>query len=282
MAAPWSVVGASVIGSSHIARGTTCQDAHCIRVSREGAVAIAVADGAGSAGRSDEGAWVAVHRAAATLDRLASGGAALESRAGLEGGSTAGPAEEADGSLEPEAFETIMGTALGEARAAVENLAAQEDAPLRSFHCTLSCALLVGEVLTIGQVGDGACVARRQDGSLFTAGLPQRGEYANEAYFVTMEGALDRADVRVVPDLVDAVAVLSDGLLRLALDLRTNEPHRPFHEPLFGYLATLDDERTAGPALARFLASPRVVSRSDDDKTLVLAVRRRGEPGADE
>ena len=46
--ADWSVVGASVIGASHLSRAVTCQDAHSYRALRRGALAIAVADGAGS------------------------------------------------------------------------------------------------------------------------------------------------------------------------------------------------------------------------------------------
>jgi hypothetical protein len=259
----WSVAGVSVIGASHIARGTTCQDAHCYRQPGPGVLVIAVADGAGSAPRSDEGAWVAVHRAAATLERLA------------------GSQQSTDGrSTQVEDLSVAMSTAFGEARAALEYLAVEESDPLKFFHCTLCCVLAVDDRFVVGQIGDGVCVARSPDGGLFTAGEPQRGEYANEAYFLTMDGALDLVAISAFEDAVDGLAVTSDGLLRLALDMRSQEPHAPFFEPLFKYLESATDSSVARAELARFLASDRVTARTDDDKTLVLATRRATGEGA--
>jgi hypothetical protein len=252
----WSLVGVSVIGASHQARGVTCQDAHCYRVGHEG-VAIAVADGAGSAPRSDEGAWVAVHRAAAILERALSvqqGGAAPN---GVD-------------------WEDRMLNAFGEARAALETMALQERTSLRSFHCTLSCALALQDRLVVGQIGDGAIVARQTDGALRSAAEPQRGEYANEAYFLTMDGALELVQVSTTPGPVSELALITDGLIRLALNLQDGRPHAAFFDPLLAALREAEDPKRLEGRLARFLASDRVGARSDDDKTLVLAVRSDG------
>ena len=60
----------------------------------------------------------------------------------------------------------------------------------------------------------------------------------------------------------------------------SQEPHTPFFTPLFRFAASVeeDDEKrdAAGEQLAAFLSSERVNARTDDDKSLVLAVRGAG------
>jgi hypothetical protein len=57
------------------------------------------------------------------------------------------------------------------------------------------------------------------------------------------------------------------------------EPHAPFFRPLFAFAMESTDSAAAEP-LAAFLASERVTRRTDDDKTLVLAVHVE-EPGGE-
>jgi hypothetical protein len=70
-------------------------------------------------------------------------------------------------------------------------------------------------------------------------------------------------------------AVFSDGLLRLAINLATGEPHAPFFRPLFAFAAAGDASGVVAreAELAAFLHSDRVCARSDDDKTILLAAR---------
>ena len=99
----------------------------------------------------------------------------------------------------------------------------------------------------------------------------QRGEYANETHFIVQEDALDQLVVEVSDQPVSALAVFSDGLIRLALKMPAQEPHAPFFEPLFGFVRSVKNDAEAVDQLARFLASERVSARTDDDKALVLA-----------
>ena len=69
------------------------------------------------------------------------------------------------------------------------------------------------------------------------------------------------------------LALLSDGLVRLALHLPELTPHAPFFVPLLSFVASAADEDQASRQLAAFLDSERVCARTDDDKALVLAVR---------
>ena len=254
MEADWQVVGAAVQGLSHQKQGLPCQDALEYRCLPGGALLVALADGAGSATRSELGARAAVQ---AAVDALTSG---LES--GL-------PAECCDWvEMFLETFES--------ARTALIQLAEECEEPLRVFATTLTCLVATPEQLVVGQLGDGAVVARGADGVLDTITTVQRGEYANETNFLTQEQALEQVAIQVINLPMQALAVMSDGLTRLALKRPTNEPHLPFFEPLFAFVeasASPNDGAQASEALTTFLASPRVCERTDDDKALVLALR---------
>ena len=162
------------------------------------------------------------------------------------------------------------------ARTALEQLAQEQDEPIRSFATTLTCLVATPERLVIGQLGDGAVVAAGEDGDLNTVTTLQRGEYANETNFLTQDQALDLVTIQVIDEQVQALAVMSDGLTRLALKRPDNEPHPPFFKPLFAFVestASSNDPARANEALIEFLTSPRVCERTDDDKALVLALR---------
>jgi hypothetical protein len=261
----WRVVGASVQGSSHAASGLPCQDAAIWRALPGGALVLAVADGAGSAAHSDVGAAAAVV-------------AAVESLAASTGDAVAaGWPDAEDGWL------TVMRAACAAAVESVAGVAANAGAPVREFATTLTCAVVAGPWLATAQIGDGLLVASTAggvDGETFVAARPQRGEYANEAYFLTMSGALDYMAVAAYRRPIRALAASTDGLLRLALHLPACEPHLPFFRPLFAFTQQAGaaddgvhrDGRDGSRELVRFLDSPRVCARTDDDKTLVLAV----------
>ena len=146
---------------------------------------------------------------------------------------------------------------------------------MAEFATTLTCAVVVESWLITAQLGDGWIVAETRAGELLLAARPQRGEYANEAYFLTMDQALDGLEVRVYRESVRALAASTDGLLRLALCLPGGEPHAPFFRPLFKFAATAGGDDRAQQELVHFLASRPVCARTDDDTTLVLAARAR-------
>jgi hypothetical protein len=137
----------------------------------------------------------------------------------------------------------------------------------------LTCALVAGDWLVIGQIGDGAAIAEDADGALFLTARPQRGEYANEAYFLTLPDSACCTVVHAVRQPVRALALTTDGLLRLALKLPAYEPHLRFFQPLLAFAREATDATLAQAELADFLTSERVCTRTDDDKTLLLAVR---------
>lgn len=247
----WQVVGAAVLGTSHQKMGLPCQDAQTSRLLSDGTMLIALADGAGTAERSQEGARQAVDRALLCLDATL----ALEV-----------PQDEAG-------WEALIREAFQQARQGVLEIAEEHGSPLKAFATTLICAVASDCWLAVGQIGDGAVVAVDVQDEYFTLAQPQRGEYANETNFLTMENSVDLLTVRVEARPVRALAVMSDGLTRLALKIPDYEPHIPFFNPLFAFAAETEDQDQAVSQLEAFLHSERLNARTDDDKSLVLAVR---------
>jgi len=249
----WRVVGAAASGTSHERLGMPCQDALAYQAG-EHSLLVALSDGAGTAERSQHGAQTAVQ---AALDALI---AALDE--GL-------PAEQAG-------WQDMLCAAFAAARLALESLAEIEEQPLRDYAATLSLVVASAERLAVAQLGDGAVVTGESPDKLFLVNQAQRGEYANETYFLTQEDALEQVQVSVYEKAVNFLAVMSDGLTRLAIKLPDNEPHLPFFQPLFAFVTHADDEEQASLHLVDFLTSERVCARTDDDKSLVLAVRLLG------
>jgi len=251
MVEQWQVIGTSVPGTAHIKHDLPCQDAHGFLTLSQGGVVVAVADGAGSASHAEQGALCAVQTPLALLKtRLAS----------------ALPADQ-------EAWETLLAQAFATTREALEKLAGTEAIPLRELATTLTLVIVTPTWLVTGQIGDGFAVAHTGKGELFACTEPQKGEFASETYFLTMDGALDHVDGRVYALSVAAIAVLTDGLFRLAVQLPANTPHPPFFSPLLAFPGKMAGTQTAQEQLAAFLRSERVNTRTDDDKTLVLAAR---------
>jgi Protein phosphatase 2C len=261
MPPPWKTLWASAMGTSHAASERPCQDCGRVRVwsSVAEAVLLAVcADGAGSAEHSHMGARIACESVIEAVSRDLD-----------HGGLTPFVAETIDD-------DRILGW-LGEARNSIRLEAEASGMTVRDLACTLLLAVLGEQSALFVQIGDGVIVVA--DGDSF--GLvfwPESGEYEGETDFLTDEVFADHIRVERRAGRIDELALLSDGLQRLALDYAARQPHGPFFAPLFQHLRTHDPESLQGD-LSRFLDSPRVNQRTDDDKTLILASRPVGTPG---
>ena len=122
-------------------------------------------------------------------------------------------------------------------------------------------------------VGDGAAVVGDDTDTLMALATPHSGEYINETTFITSPEAIQTAQVGVWHGVARHIAAFSDGLQMLALKMPAGLPHAPFFMPLFHFMASMTDAADAQDQLAAFLRSPRVRERTDDDVTLLLAVR---------
>ncbi len=135
---------------------------------------------------------------------------------------------------------------------------------------TLCVAIAAPRICRFFQIGDGGIVVRTQ-GVYGVVFWPQSGEYPNSTNFLTADGYRDRLDFAAIDHGCTHIALLTDGLERLALSFHQQIPHQPFFEPLFKALRTTANVDGLNEDLRAFLASDSVQLRSDDDKTLILA-----------
>jgi len=143
----------------------------------------------------------------------------------------------------------------------------------RDYACTFLCVFSSDRGTVVIQIGDGGIVLDVGNG-LELAVVPMSGEYANMTHFITDDDAINFYESKIFSSVALKVAVFSDGLQRLALNLATNTAHEPFFLPFFTALATAtsDQQDQLHDALVTFLNSPSVNERTDDDKTLAIAV----------
>jgi len=249
----WRVVGASVRGVSHFKSDLPCQDAHVWREIPGGAVVLAVADGAGSAPLSQLGAARAAVSATEWVAELMKG-------------------------TWPETDEDWLGllaACLETAHEAVNLAAKKRKAPVRDLATTLILVVATPRVVAAVQVGDGCAVVLDSGQTLVPVTAPQRGEFVNETLFFTSPDYLKAAQFKIWHGLVAGVAILSDGLQMLALQLPDATPHAAFFQPLFRMTTEHQDMREAEFQLRSFLQSDRITSRADDDLTIVMATLHR-------
>jgi hypothetical protein len=241
------VFGASVAGPLHVREGKPCQDAFAYEVSEGGRGVVAVADGLGSAARSDLGSRAAVDAAVRAVSYLATN--------------------------EDPPLPQLAREGVSAARAELERTAGREAYPLPDLACTLLVVVLRDGRAAAAHVGDGAVVASTGDG-LRMLSPPGDSEYANEVVPLTSmdwSGAVRTSDVLTG---VRGVLVFTDGCQRAAL--RKNRDGYSVFEgfcgPLLSYAAGMADPAAGTRDLEGLLLSAKLSEHSEDDKTLVLAV----------
>ena len=244
----WSVLGESVAGTAHLARNLPCQDAFRFRLfgTNEEWLLLVVTDGAGSASHSEHGARVACDEFIRRIE-------------------TSDPAELFTRETMCALFTQVSNLLFVEA----EHLGVS----VRELACTLLLALVGPTNAVFAQVGDGAIVLGTGE-NYHTVFWPEPAEYANTTDFLTDVQCLEHLQFTTITDKIIEVAVFTDGLQRLALDFANRCPPPAFFQPLFNTLRNTTDPETLTEPFRQFLASPRVNERTDDDKTLLLALRR--------
>ena len=251
----WRYVYASVPGVAHRASGAECQDACAVQwlEAPDGTpvLALAAADGAGSAAEARVGAELACQTLLAECAAwLAQATVADWTRAAAE-------------------------TLIERVQTALSWRAAATGLPIRELACTLLGAVLADDQALFLQIGDGAIVIGAGD-DYRPVFWPQVGEYVNETYFITDAGAAARLEFATLAEPVIEIALLTDGLQALALHYQTRQAHAPFFRPLFERLRAAPEPGhppDLQAALERFLDAPALNQRTHDDKTLILATR---------
>jgi hypothetical protein len=153
-----------------------------------------------------------------------------------------------------------------------------EGVRMQDLACTLLAAVVWSDHAIYFQIGDGAIVESRRDepDRYKVVCWPQQGEYANMTNFLTDDDAAEKIVREERSGVIDEVAIFTDGIQRLALDYRARSAHAPFFTPFFAWVRPRVGgySRELSESLSVYLNSEKINSRTDDDKTLILATRR--------
>lgn len=258
----WKVIGQSVIGTSHIQSGKTCEDAINYRIVNAGTtneVLIAfVSDGAGSAAFAAQASSTAVQQAVTIAKSWLTEDVTLDDTHLLQ------------------LAETIYDE--------LNRLADEQQVPLNEFSCTLLGCIILPEQAGFLQIGDGAII--RDDGSGHYTYLwwPHNGEYQNTTAFLIDDPNFKDLKIKIINEPIEEVALFTDGIQQLALNNERQAVHQPFFTDLFKWLRMAStDEHVAilDQKLTEYLSGNAINSRTDDDKTLLLATKRKHDNPAD-
>ncbi|MDN3582527.1 PP2C family serine/threonine-protein phosphatase [Mucilaginibacter flavus] len=250
----WKVIAQSVIGSSHVAGGRGCEDAvrYCQVPLPDGDEALIgfVSDGAGSAAHAAEASTLAVNQSVQIVHNWIIAGKEIDDIALME--------------LAEQVYDKL------------DQVAQKKEAALNEFSCTLLGFVLLPQKACFMQIGDGAIA--RNDGSGYFTHLwwPHNGEYQNTTAFLIDDPSLKNLKTKVIDESIAEVALFTDGLQMLALNNETETVHQPFLNDLFKVLRMTENAAhidILNNRLAGYLASDTINSRTDDDKTLLLATR---------
>lgn len=240
--------GFSLAGRSHEAQSLPCQDAHIAVQLTEMIWLAAVADGVGSASKSDRGASVAVSSLASFLSDTMP--ADPDWKASLQDGFTY-------------ALETIRATAI------------QEQAPLSDYDTTLTAVLYDGHRAAYGHSGDGGIIGMDRDGHYQLLTRVQKGDAHNEV-FPLRSGPSKWVFSDIGQDCA-GLLLLTDGVLDVAVPALLSDQPEPLYLNLIrrflsGCMLIGTPEETGRHAqeAAEFLLSPFCQAITDDMTVLTM------------
>lgn len=250
----WSYLNVSVKGTSHDTKNIPCQDNnYCSIVEDINGAQILIAivsDGAGSASKADIGSSETCTKFSAFLINCLEKGMNLN------------------------AFtEDFLKGWIVEFQNELTIKATSEELHIRDYASTFLAAIVSAESACFVQIGDGAIVIKGEDGDYSYMFVPQNGEYANETFFITDEKAVERIQFEYIEKPINQIAMFSDGIQNLVLDVQNFTVNQHFFSEWFKWLSEIKDQNIGKQILEDYLNSPKINERTNDDKTLVLAYR---------
>jgi len=250
----WAWASASFRGTSHEKTGVRLQDAFSCSLIEAGGNEFffgVISDGAGSSDYGGEGASL-VCRTILTEAREY-----LKTNFSLPN-------------------DSVIEFWIDKARDRIAYSAKKRGLTLRDFAATLVCVLTDGLETLIIHIGDGCAVIKDEiAGKWIAPSWPEHGEFASTTYFITDETDLHLRITRVSSS-ISAVVIFSDGLERLALDFSLNLPFEGFFDAMIKPLIQSNTTRKnylLSETLKKYLNSEVINSRTDDDKSLILAIK---------
>ncbi len=262
MFAKWNTAYASAIGTSHEKTESPCQDACCCRViytndGQEIFLGIA-SDGAGSASRSETASRLTVEMFLEKFTNLIK---------------TENDIRSIDRNVVLDWLEEVKSQILIKAR--------NEAVSPREFACTILGAIVGPSHSIFFQIGDGAIVISESSSNDYGwVFWPQHGEFANQTNFIVQDNLSRILDFDCLKGSINKIALFTDGIERLVLDFSDRSVYPPSLNSIFEWLHNNpqpNPDEKPSPALFTYLNSSFINSRTDDDKSLVMAIRLTGD-----
>jgi hypothetical protein len=263
----WQIHAASARGFAHCLNNRPGQDRFlCITFQHSGlheSVLLIAADGAGSVRKSWAGAWIACRAIAESVRQMV---------LTPNGQRRLNAAEAWTEGLAVELF--------AQARKKLISWAGRLNVPDQELATTLNMIFTGHGFWSFALLGDGliASQAVRDESSWQILAFPQCGEFAGETTFLTSDQWIESMQFGAVSGNPDRMLITTDGLLPILYQSQTGIIHPSFVNPLFAAMESRKlSEARKNNELGKFLESKRIRTRCDDDLTLILAHRFKGE-----
>jgi|GEM_PF-663416 len=247
----WKAVLGKGIGTSHIKTNKPCQDYGHYEILDDVFIG-AVSDGAGSARLSHIGSETAVKVAITELKQYE---------------------WQQSQPLTQQKAKEIFSKVLEEVKSALNKKAQENNCLSKDLACTLLAVVATPKWLAAMQVGDGLIVVGSQGKDDYELLFkPDKGEYVNQTTFVTSSQALKKMQVNVRQNSHNFISISTDWNENIAVNHNKDwKPATKFFEVLKSWLQEMTEEKCK-QELNNFLNSKDVNSKTEDDKTLLLAI----------
>lgn len=206
--------GFSVVGKSHIKKGSCCQDYHCIKRLKNGWIIAAVADGVGSAKNSHIGSKIAAETVVEFCDECMPWDYNIIS------------------------IKSMLRTAYNYAFKMILKESEKSGEPIESFDTTLSMVIYDGQRIIYGHSGDGAIFGLTIFGDFVEITRPQKS--VNGVSVIPLRAGYTQWVINTYEEDLAAVLLMTDGMLETLCHYLLRDQERKINRayvPLASYFA---------------------------------------------
>lgn len=243
--------GTSLIGSSHIAKGSVCQDSHKALILPNGWIVASVADGVGSAKHSEIASRIAVETVTEVCAKLISNDTRISE-------------------CKPIIFEAYKA-----ANKRISDFAYEKEDSITEYDTTLSTIIYDGKSFAYGHSGDGGIVGLLLDGKYQRITYPQKAE--DGVCVIPLRAGENSWEIGIVDGEFASLLLATDGVYDTFFPYLLRGQENEIYIPLIRYFmdnnwlnASEDNIDEISKSREDFLNSNAYASVTDDKTVLVV------------